>query len=130
MKPSFYNVTFVSSMCQVYFTKEKVKLFIFLPLNIQWSLCYNFTQIYFIKFSMKKYLFPIFVISKFLKICIQFNIKAMESTMVSKWNLNKIWIYFLVFLLKIISFFSNSLLINSHNLTITLSKYFRKCNAL
>jgi hypothetical protein len=30
MKPIFYNVTFVSSMCQVYSTKEKVK-FIFFP---------------------------------------------------------------------------------------------------
>jgi hypothetical protein len=60
-------------------SNESKNLFIFLPLNIQWSLCYNFTQIYFINFSnekaflntiltsqIQKYLFPTFIIPKFL----------------------------------------------------------------
>jgi hypothetical protein len=74
-------------------------------LNIEYSLCYNFTQTYFIKFFNEKillntmsisqiqnYLFPTFIIAKFFKFCIQININPMESTMVSKWDLNKIWI--------------------------------------
>ncbi len=97
--------------------KRKWNLFICLLLNIKWSLCYNFTQIYFIKFSnekvllntiltsqIKKYLFLTFIIPKFLKFCIQLNINPMESTMVLEWNLNKIWIYFLCFCQKLSHF--------------------------
>jgi hypothetical protein len=97
----------------LYQRESKVYLFIFLPLNIKLSLCYHFTQIYFIKVfnekvffntilisQIQKYLFFTFNISKFIKFCIQLNINPMKSTMVSKWNLNKIWIYFLVFLSK------------------------------
>ncbi len=97
--------------------KRKKKLFIFLPLHIQWSLSFNFTQIYFIKFSnekillntilasqIQKHLFPTFIIPIFFKFCIQLNTNPMESTMVSKWNLSKNWIYFYVFLWKTIYF--------------------------
>ncbi len=83
------------------------------PLNIQWSLCYNFIHAYFIKFSIEKiglntiltsqfqtYLFPTFIIPKFLKFCSWFTINPIEGSIVSKWNVSKIWIYFLVFLWK------------------------------
>jgi hypothetical protein len=47
--------------------------------------------------QIQKYLFPTFIIPKFFKLCIQQNTNSMESTMVSKWNLSKNWIYFLFF---------------------------------
>ncbi len=99
------------------FLERESKILSFFPLNIQWSLCYNFIQTYFIQIfiekvllntiltsQIQKYLFPTFIIPKILKFCIQFNINPMECIIISKWNLNKIWIYFLVFLLKSISF--------------------------
>jgi hypothetical protein len=104
-------------MCQVYSTKEKIDFFLVRPLNIQWSLCYNSTNVYFIKFfnenvglntiltiQFQTYLFPTFIIPKFLKFCSWFIINPIEGSIVSKWNLSKIWIYFLVFLWKIASF--------------------------
>jgi hypothetical protein len=106
-------------MCQVYFIKEKINLFFLVrPLNIQWFLCYNFINVYFIKFSNEKvglntiltnlfqiYLFLTFVISKFSKFCNWFTINPIEGWIVSKWNLGKIWIYFLVFSWKITFFY-------------------------
>jgi hypothetical protein len=87
------------------------------PLNIQWSLCYNFIHIYFIKIFNKKvglntiltnqfqtYLFLTFIISKFLKFCSWFTINPIEDSIVSKQNSSKIWIYFLMFLWKTTSF--------------------------
>jgi hypothetical protein len=75
--------------------------------------------VYFIKFSTKKlglntiltnqfqtYLFPTFIIPKFLKFHSWFTINPTEGSIVSKWNLNEIWIYFLVFLWKTASFFN------------------------
>jgi hypothetical protein len=66
-------------------------------MNTLRSLCYNFTQIYFIKFSnekvflntilanqIQKFLFPIFIIPKFLEFYIHLHTNPMESTMVSK----------------------------------------------
>ncbi len=87
------------------------------PLNIQWSLCYNFIHVYFIKFFNEKvglntiltnqlqtYLFLTFIIPIFLKFCSWFTINPIEDSISSKWNLSKIWIYFLMFLWKTISF--------------------------
>ncbi len=54
--------------------------------------------------QFQNYLFPIFIIPKFLKFCNWFAIKPIEGSIVSKWNLSKIWIYFLVFLWKTASF--------------------------
>jgi hypothetical protein len=84
-----------------------------MPLNIKWSLCYNFIYVYFIKFLNEKiglntiltsqfqtYLFPTSIIPKFLKFCNWCTINLIESSIVSKWNVNKIWIYFLMFLWK------------------------------
>jgi hypothetical protein len=100
-------------MCQIYSTKDKIYFLFVRPRNIQWSLCYNFIHVYFSKFSNKKvglntilnsqfqtYLFPTFIIPKFLKFCSWFTINPIEGSIVSKWNLTKIWIYFLVFLWK------------------------------
>jgi hypothetical protein len=80
------------------------------PLNIQWFLCYNFIHVYFIKFSNGKiglntiltnqfqpYLFTTFIIPKFLKFCSWFTISPIEGSIVSKWNLSKIWFIFLCF---------------------------------
>jgi len=91
-------------MCQVYFVKEKINLFFGEAFEyIQWFLCYKFINAYFIKFSNEKislntiltnqfqiYLFSTFIISKF-------TINPVKGSIVSKWNLSKIWIYFLVF---------------------------------
>ncbi len=81
-----------------------------MPLNIQWYLCYNFTHVYFIKFSNEKvglntistnqfqtYLLFTFIIPIFLKFCSWFTINPIKSSIVSKWNLSEIWIYFLCF---------------------------------
>jgi hypothetical protein len=104
-------------MCQVYSIKEKIIFFLVRPLNIQWSLCYNFINIYFIKFSNEKvllitiltgqfqtYLFLTFIIPIFLKLCSWFTINLIEGSIVSKWNLSKIWTYFLMFLWQTTSF--------------------------
>jgi hypothetical protein len=90
-------------MCQVYSTNDKIDFFLARPLNIQWSLCYNFIHVYFIQFANEKvglntilisqfktYLFLTFIIPKFLKFCIWFTINPIEGSIVSKWNLNKI----------------------------------------
>jgi hypothetical protein len=79
----------------------------------------NFIHVYFIKVSNKNvglnttltnwfqtYLFPTFIIPKFLKICKWFIINTMEGSIVSKWNLNNIWIYFLLFSWKTASFWT------------------------
>jgi len=134
-KPTFHSVTFDSNMCRVYFTKEKVDFFLVRPLNIQWSLCYNFIHVYFIKFSNEKaglntiltnqfqtYLFPTFIIPKILKFFSWFTINPIEGSIVSKGNLSKLWIYFLVFSWKTVSFltwffFSNFLCILYHAFT-------------
>jgi hypothetical protein len=126
-------------MCQIYYTKEKVDFFLMEPLNIQWFLCYNFIHVNFIKISNEKvslntiltnqfqtYLFPTFIIPKFLKFCSWFTINPIEVSIVSKWNLNKIWIYFLMFLLKTVSFltwcfFSNFFCILYHAFTLIYS---------
>jgi hypothetical protein len=63
--------------------------------------------------EIQKYLFISCIIERFFKLCIQLNINPKESTMVSKWNLNKIWTYFLLFLAKMISFL-NSILNQGH----------------
>ncbi len=86
-------------------------------MNIQWSLSYNFIHIYFTKFYIEKvglntiltsqfqtYLFPTFIIPKFLKVCRWFTINPIQCSIVSKWNLSKIRIYFLMFSWKIASF--------------------------
>jgi hypothetical protein len=99
------------------FYQRESRFFLVRPLNIQWSLYYNFTHVYFIKFSDEKvglntiltnqfqtYLFPTFIIPIFLKFCNWFTINPIEGLVVSKWNLNKIWIYFLVFSRKTSSF--------------------------
>jgi hypothetical protein len=104
-------------------------------LNIQWSLCYNFIDVYFIKFSNEKvglntiltsqfqtYLFPTFIIPKFLKFCSWFIINPIEGSIVSTLNISKIWIYFLLFSWKIASFltwyfFDNFLFILYHAFT-------------
>jgi hypothetical protein len=65
-------------MCQVYSTKEKVK-FIFFP-SFEYTMIF---MLYFIKFynekillntilasEIQKYLFPTFIIPKFIKFCI------------------------------------------------------------
>jgi len=100
LKPIFLQCNICFSM----FYQREVK-FIYFPsfeyTNDQ-SLCYNFTQIYFIKSSnekvllstiltnqIQKYLFATFIIPKFFKFCIQFYTNPMENTIVSKWNLNK-----------------------------------------
>ncbi len=83
-------------------------------------LCYNFIHVYFIKFSTEKvglntiltgqfqtYLFPTFIILKFLKFCSWFTINPIEGSIVSKWNLSKIWIYFFMFSWKIAFFLSS-----------------------
>jgi hypothetical protein len=114
LKSTFCSVTFVSSMCQVYSTKEKVKLYLLCFFWIYNDLYVIASQIYSIKFSnekillntilasqIQKYLSPTFIIPIFFKTFIQFNTNPMESTMVSKWNICKNWIYFLVFLWKI-----------------------------
>ncbi len=100
------------------FYKEKIDFF-FLgrTLDIQWSLCYKFIHVYFIKFSneniglntiltiqFQTYLFLTFIIPKFLKFCSWYPINPIEGSIVSKWNLSKIWIYFLVFSWKIAFF--------------------------
>ncbi len=71
-----------------------------------------------LNFLMKKYFWTPYWLVKFkstcsllllfqnFKFCIRLNINQIESIMVSKWNLNKIWIYFIVFLFKIVSFFT------------------------
>jgi len=106
------------------------------PVNIQWSLCYNFIHVYFIKFSIEKiglntiltsqfqtYLFPTFIIPKFLTLCSWFTINPIKGSIVSKWNLSKIWIYFLMFSWKIASFltwyfFGNFFCILCHDFTL------------
>jgi hypothetical protein len=97
LKLTFSNITFVSSISQVYSTKEKVKFIYFLSFHLYVIITHKSISLNFI---MKKYLFPTFIIAKFHKFCIQLKINPMESTMVSKWNLNRIWIYFFVFLSK------------------------------
>jgi hypothetical protein len=52
------------------------------------------------------YLFPTFIIRKILKFYNWFTINSIEDSIVSKWNLSKIWIYFLVFSWKTTSFFN------------------------
>jgi hypothetical protein len=104
-------------MCQIYSIKEKVVFFFVRPLNTQWSLCYNFIHVYFIIIFNEKvglntiltnqfqtYLFPTFVILKFLKFCSWFTINPIGGSILFKWNLSKIWIYFLVFSWKTTSF--------------------------
>ncbi len=84
-----------------------------MPLKIQWSLCYNFIQVYFIKFLNEKvglkailisqfqmHLFLTFIIPKFLKFCSWFSINPIEDSIVSKWNLSRIRIFFCVFMKK------------------------------
>jgi hypothetical protein len=123
-------------MCQVYFTKEKIDFFGVRPLNIQWSLCYKFIHVYFIKFSnenvglntiltiqFQTYLFLTFIIPFFLKFCSWYTINPIKGSIVSKWNLSKIWIYFLVFSWKIVFFltsyfFSNFFYILHHAFTL------------
>jgi hypothetical protein len=96
-------------MCQIYSTKEI--WFLVRPLNIQWSLCYNFIHVYFIKFSNEKvglntlltnqfqtYLFFTFIIPKFLKFCSWFKINPIEGSIVSKWNYIKFESTFLCFM--------------------------------
>jgi hypothetical protein len=76
-----------------------------------------FIHVYFIKLSNGKiglntiltnqfqtYLFTTFIIPKFLKICNWFTINLIEGSIVSKWNLSKIWIYIFVFLWETTSF--------------------------
>ncbi len=108
MKPIFFVV---SHLFQYVLPKRsRIYLFSFLWIYNDQSLCYKFTQIYFIKSSNdktllstiltnqnKKYLFPTFIIPKCFKFCIQFNTNPMENTMVSKWNLNKNEYTFLCF---------------------------------
>jgi hypothetical protein len=97
-------------MCKICSTKEKIDCFLVMPLNIQWSLCYNCIYVYFVKCFNEKvglntiltrqfqtYLFPNFIIPIFLKICSWFTINPIEGSIFSKWNLSKILIYFLVF---------------------------------
>jgi hypothetical protein len=111
-KTYFLHVTFDSSMCQVYSTKNKFLFFLVRPLNIQWYLCYNFIHIYFIEFSNEKvglntiltsqfqtYLFLTFIIPKLLKFCSWFIINSFEGSIRLK-----IWIYFLMFSWKTTSF--------------------------
>ncbi len=106
-------------ICVKYILLKRIYIYIYIyilvrPLNIQWSLCYNFIHIYFINFSNEKvglntiltsqfqtYLFLTFIIPIFLKICSWFTINPIEGWIVSKLNLSKIWIYFLVFSWKI-----------------------------
>jgi hypothetical protein len=114
LKPTFCSVTFVSSICQVYSTKDRVKLYLLCFFWIYNNLYVITSQIYSIRFSNKKvllntilanliqkYLSSTFIIPNFFKFFIQFNTNPMESTMVSKWNVNKKWIYYLAFLWKI-----------------------------
>jgi hypothetical protein len=97
--------------------KRKQIFFLVMPFNIQWSLCYNFIHVYFIKFfneqvglntiltnQFQMYLLLTFIIPKFLKFCSWFTINPIEGLIVSNWNLSKIWIYFLVFSWKVASF--------------------------
>jgi len=107
------------------FYQRESRFFLVMPLNIQWSLCYNFIYVYFIKFSNEKvgfntilssqlqmYLFPTFIIPIFSKIYGSFTINPIEGSIVSKWNLSKIWIYFLVFFWKTTSFLTWYFFIN------------------
>jgi hypothetical protein len=54
--------------------------------------------------QFQTYLFTTFINLNFLKFCSWFIINPIEGSILSKWNLNKIWIYFLVFAWKIASF--------------------------
>jgi hypothetical protein len=54
--------------------------------------------------QIQKYLFLTLIIPKNFKFCIQLDTNQMESIMVSKWNLSKNWIYFLVFSWKTVFF--------------------------
>jgi hypothetical protein len=78
-------------------TKDKLNFVHFPSFENIMIFIYNFTLIYFIRFSNEKvflntiltnriqeYLFPTFTIPKLVKFYIQLNINAMESTMVSK----------------------------------------------
>ncbi len=72
--------------------------------------------------QFQTYLFLTFIIPKFLKFCSWFTINPTEGSIVSKWNLNKIWIYFLVFSWKTTLFltwylFSNFFCILYHAFT-------------
>jgi hypothetical protein len=99
------------------YQRESRFVFLVRPLTIQWSLCYNFIDVYFIKFSNEKvglktrltnefqtYLFPTFIIRKFLKFYSWFTINPIEGSIVSRWNLIKFRNYFLVFSWKATSF--------------------------
>jgi hypothetical protein len=107
-KTYFLHVTFDSSMCQMYSTKEKIDILLVRPLNIQWYLCYNFIHVYFIKNCNEKiglntiltsqfqtYLFLTFIIQKFLKFCSWFTTNPIEGS-----KRLKIWTYFRMFLWK------------------------------
>ncbi len=54
--------------------------------------------------QFQTHLFPTFIILKFLEFCSWFAINPIKDSIVSKWNLSKIWIYFLMFSWKIASF--------------------------
>jgi hypothetical protein len=56
--------------------------------------------------QFQTYLFLTFIIPKFLKFCNWFTINPIEGSIVSKWNLSKIWIYFLAFSWKCFLFFN------------------------
>ncbi len=92
----------------------------------------SWIHVYFLKFSNEQvglntiltsqfqtYLFLTFIIPKFLKFCSWFTINPIEGSIFLKWNLNKIWIYFVMFLWKIAYFwtwyfFDNSFCILYH----------------
>jgi hypothetical protein len=99
LKPTFCNVRFDSSVCEIYSTKEKVDLFFGDAFENTMIFMYIYIHVYFIKFSNEKvglntiltsqfqtYLFPIFIIPIFLKICSWFIINPIEGSIVSKLN--------------------------------------------
>jgi hypothetical protein len=99
------------------FYQRKSKIYLFSFLWIYNDFYHYFTHIHFIKCfnekillntisanQIQKYLFPTFIIPKLFKFCIQLNTNPMENTMVSKWNLSKNWIYFLMFSWKFVLF--------------------------
>jgi hypothetical protein len=118
LKPTFCNVTFVSNMCQVYSIKEKIKIILF-------SFLWIYNDLYVIaseksislKNLMKKYFWTPYWLIKFKSTCsllllfhffsnFVFNLiqTPMKSTILSKWNSSKNWIYFFVVSWKTIYF--------------------------
>jgi hypothetical protein len=90
LKFTFHNVTFVSSMCQVWFNMEKVYFFSIPYFNIQWSLYFNLIHIYFIRFNNERillntvltiqfqnYLFFSYIIQFFSRTCNQCTLNSM-----------------------------------------------------